>query len=108
MKNGTAIQLISSNVKNVIKLFDSNSELKDHYSEHPNECEQTSNTRHKFVCLYSGCHKSYINSKDLKIHISSKHTNQRPFKCKECLKTFVTKKHTSKDMKILTSKRAKD
>ena len=87
------------------KLFDSNSELKDHYSEHPNQSGQTSNTSRKFVCLYSGCHKSYVNSNDLKIHIMAKHTNRRPFKCEECIKTFVTKSHLKSHQKTHSKRR---
>jgi KRAB domain-containing zinc finger protein len=41
-----------------------------------------------FKCLV--CQHGLISFSDLMVHISSKHTNSRPFKCEVCLKSFLT------------------
>ncbi|XP_054167594.1 zinc finger protein 91-like [Oppia nitens] len=46
------------------------------------------NDRKVYKCDYTGCEKCFNNKQRLKIHLRVKHTNDRPFKCDKCDKTF--------------------
>ena len=104
--SSTGHKFAINNGKSDPKDTDSSDNTSDKTDSHSIDvCGQTSSTGHRFVCQYSGCDKSYVDSRDLNIHISSKHTNRRPFECKECLKTFVTKKYLKTHQNIHSKKR---
>jgi hypothetical protein len=42
------------------------------------------------LCYFTGCGKIYRNPKELKIHIRSAHTGEKPFVCEFCDDSFVS------------------
>ena len=56
--------------------------------------------KYRHVCAYKGCGKRFAHPALLIDHIRSKHTFEKPFKCKECDERFYTKEKLKKHFNI--------
>ncbi|CAG2165372.1 unnamed protein product [Oppiella nova] len=56
--------------------------------------------RLKFMCSWIGCDLRFRDNYALKAHIRLRHTNERPFACTDCHKSFADKKHLKEHQKI--------
>jgi len=56
----------------------------------------------QFKCEYPGCDKTYLESKHLRQHVKGSHTQERPYKCHECDKSFLTQTRLTRHAAVHT------
>ncbi|XP_068157058.1 zinc finger protein 780B-like [Drosophila tropicalis] len=108
------------NCKECSKQFNTYAQLRIHSSLHkgvrfqcthcPNSYSRKDNLAkhigtHKFSHVCQHCTKGFRGTYELNNHIRIRHTGERPFKCRNCSKTFATMEYLSKHIRVHTGER---
>ena len=88
-RNCVSKQLNDESIDKNIEHLDSDTEVSD--SNDYSEKETSDKNKRRFVCSYERCDQTFKFKSNLEIHIRRKHTFEKPFKCEECVNSFIIK-----------------